>query len=187
MDHSFLSLPSSPISPSSASNNNHFILFLNSNAINKQSSPRDLFDVFHSTNILSKSKKLHYHLPTIKSIENHLMLNGEKHKEVREHVERLWASIFSYPLQTDHVNMLRKCATGVYTKECCTCPMCKKECCMHAGSLLCDYKKTFFFKKLKGDTNANTNAIANKAQKNDIDFSKLRVTLVMSHCKENLS
>ena len=180
------------------------MLFLNLNAINKQSIPRDLFDVFHSTiengfgcvlppklenslyhdrkiltsfkpettalkknssspifstfkvwlkqlnnitnsssllltekeelvpvcygssfaikssDILSKSKKLHYYLPTIKSIENHLMLNSEKHKEVREHVERLWASIFSYPLQTDHANTLRKCATGVHTKECCT-------------------------------------------------------------------
>ena len=97
--------------------------------------------VIKSSDILSKSKKLHCCLSTIKSIENHLMLNGEKHEGVREHVERLWASVFSYPLQTDHANMLRKCATGVYTKECCTCSMCKKECCMHAGSLLCDTKK----------------------------------------------
>ena len=41
---------------------------------------------------------------------------------------------------------------------------------MHAGSLLCDYKKTIFFKYLKGDTNTNTNAIANKAQKMTLIF-----------------
>ena len=70
-----------------------------------------------SSDILSQSKSYH---PIIKSIEADLMINGMKHKAVQEYVERLWASIFSYPLQNERISLVKKYSTGIFEKECCT-------------------------------------------------------------------
>jgi len=101
-----------------------------------------------------------------------------KNDEIREFVERTWAMIFSNPLSKEEVSLMKEYASGA------------KLCCSYMGSLRYNPIVTSSVYHLwKGISNTAT--LPSKDEKesliSDDDYSKLRFTLVISYCHEDMS
>jgi len=114
-----------------------------------------------ASDIFAKSKLLH---PIMKTMV--IELDKRESNEVGLYVERAWASLFTYRLLEKETAALRTYATDIFRESC------QGYC--HIGSLLHNLKKPTIW---KGDTE----------RKEKVDFSKLLLTLVVSHCDEDMS
>ena len=122
--------------------------------------------VYYCTSFVVRTKRLvqksKLYQSIIKSIESDLKRHNQI--EVVEFLERTWASILSYPLSKRKVKTIADYATGM-DKPCC-----------RTGSLLhkiSDSDVNFF----KGDT----------LIRQDEDYSKLRLTILIAHFNEDMS
>lgn len=110
---------------------------------------------------------------SIKDIKKHELESSNK-EQTAAFLERTWASIFSYPLSKNNIKFIRNHAvTGINLDNCC-----------HHGALLHDFKDHYFFDFFTGGI------LQPRKQKQEIttiDYSKLRLSLVISHCNEDMT
>ena len=84
--------------------------------------------------------------------------------ELAEFLERSWANIFSYTLNENQLNLLHDYTTKTYDKQCC-----------YTGALIHEINKSQL-DLFHGDT----------LHHEEIDYSTLQLSLVISHCHENM-
>lgn len=95
-------------------------------------------------------------------------------------LERSWASIFSQHLSKNDTLLLKHFSTHKVNNKCCQNGRLMFN--MHDSYLAPYLQHDPNFKFFTGDTLKNDNGQDN----NDIDISKLRLSLVISHCNENM-
>lgn len=87
------------------------------------------------------------------------------HNELVQFMERSMAALFSHRLSEEKIRLLREYKTKVYKGP------------DYVGALYHSWKEHFWYRLFTGDT----------LEKHSIDYSKVRLTLVISHCRENMS
>lgn len=125
---------------------------------------RELIPVCYGSSFALSSRDLFKKsLNIFHSITKTIVTDFEQHEQekVIQYIERVLASIFSYPLPTEKAKKLMKYTTGVNEQS---------------GSYTHDFGKSYLYKFFRGDT-------MEEAQLPD----NLRLTLVMSYCNEDTS
>jgi len=90
---------------------------------------------------------------------------ANQYSELVEFMERSMAGIFSYPLSEEEVSKLKKYSTQVISGT------------AYSGALYHTWTMHSWYRLFLGDT----------LEKQDLDLSQLRLTLVVSYCNENMS